>query len=931
MNIKKSSYISEAFDSDFYYATYPDVRKMGMDAWQHYQKFGKKEGRSPNKNKHEQFQDIALIRESPYFDEIWYKNAYSDINWNNIDAFTHYYTIGWKKGCIPSLLFDTNSYLDMYPDVAQKEINPLIHYILYGKSENRQVLKYDKNSQERIVKSREHYEHLSFQKEYPENICKAHHHRIAIFASYNSNFCIDEYVLWYLQELKKIVDYIIFVTDNYTPYSEIEKIKKLIIWCRCEYHGEYDFGSYKYGYIYALQHGLLKNTEELILCNDSCYGPLYSFNKLWEYMSSKKCDFWGITNNIQYTEHLQSYFLVFKKNVFLHNEFKYFLYSINKKSSVSEVILDYETQFTNILKQHGFIYKALIDYHEIELKSNENVLKYPISLLEKKSPFLKRKAINQPHTNNQGIGPLLNYLKHNYINYYNLIAKDSEQYKILTDGRKNISYSIVMPTYNRRHTLKKTIDTILIQTHPYFELIIIDDASTDYTDFFIQTEYKKELTERKIIYHKFINNMGASYARNFGLSLAKNKWICYVDSDNKITPSFLDIFTDAILNNQENKIFYAQVRQFPQDIIIGKKFDYDTLLKGNYIDLGVFIHHIDLYNKLGGFDTKLRRLIDYDLILTYTKFYTPVFIPIPLLEYNNDEEDSSRISVRENFVIANQYIQKKHKGSIKISTIITSYNHERYIDKALESAIMQYGDFLHEIIISDDGSTDNTPKIIEYYEKKYPTLIINLSNTENIGISNNMRKCFAQATGDYITILEGDDFWTHPIKNYKQIKFLEDNRDCSMVFSAAFIYKEEDLMIIEPERQKKLKNKLNGSDLLQGEGNPMVTFSSCCFKAPLLKNLPSDIFTERLSEIALAFYLENYGNIGFISEKHLIYRQHSGSVWTGSNKVEQLRQSIITRKTALKFCRKKYASALIKCINLKEEEYEKYISYNCTD
>ncbi|MBR3627775.1 MAG: glycosyltransferase family 2 protein, partial [Elusimicrobia bacterium] len=128
-------------------------------------------------------------------------------------------------------------------------------------------------------------------------------------------------------------------------------------------------------------------------------------------------------------------------------------------------------------------------------------------------------------------------------------------------------------------------------------------------------------------------------------------------------------------------------------------------------------------------------------------------------------------------------INTREKISIIITTIIISYNHEKYIEKAIESAVQQQGYFIHEILISDDFSSDNTQQIINKYEKKYPKLIKNIPNKKTLGISNNMKKCFELANGKYIAILEGDDYWTDNRKLEKQMNFLEQNKDCSMCFS----------------------------------------------------------------------------------------------------------------------------------------------------
>ena len=117
--------------------------------------------------------------------------------------------------------------------------------------------------------------------------------RLAIFAGYDKYNIIDDYVLFYLKELKKISD-IIYIADCEMPETELNKIKDYTIKAISEKHREYDFGSYKRGYIYAKENNILENYDYLILCNDSVYGPFF----LWKNYLIK----WKIINLEDYIE-----------------------------------------------------------------------------------------------------------------------------------------------------------------------------------------------------------------------------------------------------------------------------------------------------------------------------------------------------------------------------------------------------------------------------------------------------------------------------------------------------------------------------------------------------------------------------------------------------------------------------------------------------
>ena len=204
-------------------------------------------------------------------------------------------------------------------------------------------------------------------------------------------------------------------------------------------------------------------------------------------------------------------------------------------------------------------------------------------------------------------------------------------------------FSIIMPTYNRKHCIKNAVDSLLAQTYKNYELIIIDDGSTDGTDKYLKDIYKEESRKEVIRYIKIPRNNGAAFARNAGLKKARYSWIGYLDTDNRMQEDFLQTFADSIEKNPQFEIHYAQIKQSHSQAIIGHEFNSDELTQFNFIDLGVFVHSANIYKEIGGYDNKLDRLIDWDLIIRYTGKYPPKFIEKVLLDYN-DSPESSRIT-----------------------------------------------------------------------------------------------------------------------------------------------------------------------------------------------------------------------------------------------------------------------------------------------
>lgn len=234
-----------------------------------------------------------------------------------------------------------------------------------------------------------------------------------------------------------------------------------------------------------------------------------------------------------------------------------------------------------------------------------------------------------------------------------------------------------------------------------------------------------------------------------------------------------------------------------------------------------------------------------------------------------------------------------------VTTIITAHNHERFIAAAIESAVAQRGRYAHEILVSDDASTDGTRDVIRQYASRYPGLIRDVSSDTNLGISGNLRKCFALAQGDFVAILEGDDCWTDPCKLEKQRAYLSLHADCSMVFSRIRMTDGEKTWLLP--RHDRLPSKLKLSDVLKCEAmNPICNLSCAMFRTDYLRILPEIAYEHRLSEVTLAFFLAQIGPIGFIRETMSDYRQHPGGTFSGAGAVEKCRQALQTFGTVRK-------------------------------
>lgn len=124
---------------------------------------------------------------------------------------------------------------------------------------------------------------------------------------------------------------------------------------------------------------------------------------------------------------------------------------------------------------------------------------------------------------------------------------------------------------------------------------------------------------------------------------------------------------------------------------------------------------------------------------------------------------------------------------MKVSVMVLTYGHEKYIAQCLDSILMQKTQFDFEVIVGEDASPDNTRKILMEYERKYPNRFQMLYHKTNVGAKINMQDCFTLCHGKYIAFCEGDDFWLDENKLQIQIDFLEAHPEASAVYHEVVI------------------------------------------------------------------------------------------------------------------------------------------------
>src|SRR5271167_3774085 len=97
---------------------------------------------------------------------------------------------------------------------------------------------------------------------------------------------------------------------------------------------------------------------------------------------------------------------------------------------------------------------------------------------------------------------------------------------------------------------------------------------------------------------------------------------------------------------------------------------------------------------------------------------------------------------------------------MKLSVMMITYNHEGFIAQAIESVLAQRVNFDYEIVVGEDCSTDRTRDILMDFHRQYPDRIVPLLRNQNIGAMRNAEATLAACRGQYLALIEGDDYWT---------------------------------------------------------------------------------------------------------------------------------------------------------------------------
>ena len=219
---------------------------------------------------------------------------------------------------------------------------------------------------------------------------------------------------------------------------------------------------------------------------------------------------------------------------------------------------------------------------------------------------------------------------------------------------------------------------------------------------------------------------------------------------------------------------------------------------------------------------------------------------------------------------------------ILVSVSCISFNHGRFLRKALDSFLEQKTDFRYEVLIHDDASTDDTVDIIREYAARYPDIIRPMYEEENQyskGISNISGVFnFPRARGCLIAMCEGDDYWCDPCKLQKQADYMLSHPDCALLAHAAGIVSEDGAFrtqtMIRPFSESR---ELTPEEVISKKTN--LPTASLMFRTEYAKQLPQWYFDCPVGDIPLQLWMLMHGSVYYMDEVMSMYRMGREGSW----------------------------------------------------
>lgn len=224
----------------------------------------------------------------------------------------------------------------------------------------------------------------------------------------------------------------------------------------------------------------------------------------------------------------------------------------------------------------------------------------------------------------------------------------------------------------------------------------------------------------------------------------------------------------------------------------------------------------------------------------------------------------------------------------RVGIVMIAYNVVKYIGQAIDSVLAQEPDFDYELFVGDDCSTDGTRELVLKYAAACPDRIHVALRERNLGMNPNFFATWNEARGDFIALLDADDYWTSADKLRKQVDFLVSHPECSICFHNAMVVYEDGespdhpFHLPEPSYHLSAPVPPRRSGLAQLVKGNFLQTGSVMYRGGLIPELPDWVFAMPTFDWPLHLLHAQSGDIGYIDEVLSAYRVHPGGFWSSN-------------------------------------------------
>jgi glycosyltransferase involved in cell wall biosynthesis len=341
--------------------------------------------------------------------------------------------------------------------------------------------------------------------------------------------------------------------------------------------------------------------------------------------------------------------------------------------------------------------------------------------------------------------------------------------------------SVVLPTCDRPHYLRRAIASVVAQRYERWELLVIDDEGE-----LDSREVVDEAADSRIRWSR-IDKRGVCGARNAALAAAEGSLVAYLDDDNLMDPDWLYSLVWAFEQRPETDVLYGAIviddalrvdgtssGELPLAVL--SPWSRKELLDRNLADIGTIAHRTGLPE--ARFDERLREMGGWDLLLRLTAKRDPLVLPAMACYYTTDAPnrlthgathavDHASVAAREwgRATVGQSSTPDVHVGRRvpctpltrrpTVSVVIPCHNYARFLGAATASVLTQTGVDV-DVLIIDDCSTDGTRRVAEALADANPQVRV-VIHERNLGHVATYNEGIAEARGDYLVLLSADD------------------------------------------------------------------------------------------------------------------------------------------------------------------------------